>query len=131
MVLVECKNDFDAMATIYVSYNHQDKDLVAQVTERLKVRGYYLTLDTEALAPGQNWRSTLTEGLKNSEVFIVFLSENSLKSQFVLSEIGAARAYASESDRMLLIPVIIDSIQIPAVIQDLHAIYSGNWSKFE
>jgi len=111
------------MATVYISYNQRDRDFVAEVAERLKSQGHLLTLDVEALSPGQDWRRALTDGLKNSEVFVVFLSQNSLTSQFVLSEIGAARAYAAESDRMLMIPVIIDQIQIPPVIQDLHAIF--------
>lgn len=110
------------MASVYISYNQRDREFVATVAERLKVQGHQLTLDVEALAAGQDWRRTLTDGLKNSEVFVVFLSQNSLDSQFVLSEIGAARAYAAESDRMLMIPVVIDDIRIPAVIQDLHAV---------
>jgi hypothetical protein len=114
------------MANLYISYNQRDREFVASIAERLKGQGHQLTLDVEALSPGQDWRRALTDGLKSSEVFIVFLSQNSLDSQFVLSEIGAARAYAAESDRMLMIPVIIDEIQIPAVIQDLHVIVVPN-----
>lgn len=110
------------MATVYISYNQRDRDFVVSVGERLRALGHTLTLDVEALAAGQDWRGALTEGLKNSEVFIVFLSRNSLESQFVLSEIGAARAYAAESNRMLMIPVVIDDITIPPVIQDLFAV---------
>lgn len=68
------------MATVYISYNQRDREFVAQVAEQLKAQGHQLTLDVEALTPGQDWRQALTEGLKNSEVFIVFLSENALAS---------------------------------------------------
>lgn len=37
-------------------------------------------------------------------------------------EVGAARAYASESNRMLLIPIVIDDTPLPFSIQDIHAI---------
>ena len=110
------------MASVYISYNQRDRAVVTAVAEQLKAQGHQLSFDVDTILPGQDWRHTLTQGLKNSEIFIVFLSQNSLESQFVLSEIGAARAYAAESDRMLMIPVIIDEIQIPAVIQDLHTI---------
>ena len=112
------------MAKVYVSYNQKDREFVLQVTEALAAQGHEITVDVDSLSPGQNWRQTLSERLKTSEVFIVFLSNNSLESQFVLSEIGAARAYSDESDRMVLIPVLIDSIPIPAVIQDLLVISS-------
>lgn len=110
------------MANVYISYNQRDRDFVAAVAEQLKAQGHVLSLDIATIMPGQDWRHALTEGLKSSEIFIVFLSQNSLESQFVLSEIGAARAYAAESGRMLMIPIIIDEIRIPEVIQDLHAI---------
>lgn len=111
------------MAKIYLSYNHQDQEFVAEVATRLKGGEHIIAMDVEAISAGQNWRSTLIESLKSADVFVVFLSNTSLQSQSVLGEIGAARAYASESDRMLLIPVIIDQLAIPNVIQDLHAIY--------
>ena len=50
------------------------------------------------------------------------VSQNTQYSQYVLSEVGAARAYALESGRMLLIPLIIDNTPPPLSIQDLHAI---------
>jgi len=107
------------MSKIYISYNSKDREFVVQAAERLKDHGHHIIVDVDSLSPGQSWRQTLSEGLKSSDVFVVFLSENSLSSQFVLSEIGAARAYSDESDRMLLIPILIDNIQIPTVIQDL------------
>lgn len=110
------------MARVYISYNQRDREFVAEVVERLRAEGHELILDVEALSAGQDWRRTLTEGLKSSEVFVVVVSQRSLESQFVLSEIGAARAYAAESDRMLMIPVIIDDIRVPAVIEDIHSI---------
>ena len=110
------------MAKIYLSYNQNDRDFVIHVAGRLKEQGHEITIDIDAVTPGQNWRQALSEGLKSSDVFVVFLSERSLHSQFVLSEIGAARAYSEESDRMLLVPVIIDEINIPPVIQDLFVI---------
>lgn len=107
------------MAKIFVSYTQKDRAFVVQVAAALKDQGHEITVDVDSLSPGQNWRKTLADGLKASEVFVVFLSESSLASQSVLGEIGAARAYSEESDRMLFIPVLIDEIQIPNVVQDL------------
>jgi hypothetical protein len=37
------------MATVYISYNHRDRDFVAEIAEHLKSQGHLLTLDVEAL----------------------------------------------------------------------------------
>lgn len=110
------------MARIFVSYNQHDSDFVRKVADRLKQLGHDIAIDVDALSPGQDLRNTLANALRNSDVFVVFVSKTSTSSQFVLGEIGAARAYADESNRMLVVPVLIDDIQIPPIIQDLFVI---------
>lgn len=112
------------MAKIYISYNHADRELAIQISSGLKAQGHQITLDVESLAPGQDWRAALSEGLKASEVFVALLTESSLKSQFVLSEIGAAQAYMESTGRLLLIPVIADQIEIPPIVRHINAIFS-------
>jgi hypothetical protein len=110
------------MAKIYISYQHEDQPFVLELARRLKDAGHTLSYDVAELSPGSDWRSALDNGLKSSEVFIVVFSPNTQKSQYVLTEVGAARAYANESDRMLLIPLVIDGATVPLSIQDIHAI---------
>jgi len=110
------------MARIFISYNRQDSEFVRSVSDQLKTQGHDIAIDVDALAPGQDLRRTLASALKESEVFVVFLSESSKTSQYVLSEIGAARAYSEESERMLVIPILIDDIPIPSIVQDLFVV---------
>lgn len=110
------------MVKIYISYQHDDQPFVIALANRLEAAGHILTYDVNELSPGTDWRTALDVGLKTSEVFIVVLSKNTERSQYVLTEIGAARAYSLESNRMLLVPVIIDDMPPPLSIQDIHAI---------
>lgn len=107
------------MAKIFISYSRMDSDYVLKVVEILKETGHKIVIDVDLISAGQKFQRTLSDGLKEADVFIVFISSNSIKSQSVLSEIGAANAYASESDRILVVPVIIDDIEIPFIIRDL------------
>ncbi len=91
-------------------------------TRRYPTRHCTLTYDLETLTPGADWRAALDLGLKSSEVFIVVISQAIQSSQYVLTEVGAARAYALESGRMLLVPVIIDDSLPPLALQDIQAI---------
>ncbi len=110
------------MAKIYISYQRTDQPFVMELAQRLKVAGHTLAYDVDTLSPGTDWRATLDQGLKSAEVFIVVISESTTKSQYVLAEVGAARAYAAESGRMLIVPVIIDESPPPLSLQDIHAI---------
>lgn len=114
------------MAKIYISYQRDDQLFVMELARRLKEAGHTLSYDVDELSAGTDWRTALDTGLKRSEVFIVVISANTQRSQYVLTEIGAARAYALESDRMLLVPLIIDDMPPPLSIQDIHAIIQSD-----
>lgn len=110
------------MAKIYISYQRDDQPFVTELAHRLKAAGHVLSYDVDELSPGTDWRTALDVGLKSSEIFIVVFSNNTHKSQYVLTEVGAARAYALESNRMLLVPIVIDDAPLQLSIQDIHAI---------
>ena len=107
------------MSKLFLSYSRRDRDLVRSVSRELKTLGHEITVDVDSVLPGQDLRKALGDGLRTSEVYVVFLSENALASPSVLSEIGAARAYSEESGRMILIPVALDGAPIPSSLQDL------------
>jgi len=112
------------MARIYISHSHQDKDLARSIADGLKESGNQIFIDSESLQAGSDWRSTLNDSLKLSDVFLVLVTESSVNSQFVVSEIGAARAYVnSSSNEKLFVPIIFGQIDIPNVIQDIQAIF--------
>lgn len=110
------------MAKIYISYQRADQPFVIGLAEKLKANGHKLSYDVDELSAGTEWRTALDVGLKNSEVFIVVISQTTHQSQYLLAEVGAARAYALESNRMLLVPIVIDNASLPLTIQDIHAI---------
>jgi hypothetical protein len=110
------------MANIYISYQRSDQPFVTALAQRLKNEGHNLSYDVDTLSAGTDWRAALDQRLKSAEVFIVVISENTTQSQYVLTEVGAARAYASESGRMLIVPLIIDDSPPPLALQDIHAI---------
>jgi hypothetical protein len=114
------------MAKIYISYQREDQPFVIELSKNLKAGGHHLSFDIDELSAGSEWRSVLDAGLKTADVFIVVVSSSMHKSQYVLTEVGAARAYAHESGRMLIIPLIIDETPPPLSIQDLHAIIQPN-----
>jgi TIR domain len=60
--------------------------------------------------------------LMESDAVVALITERSLRSPFVISEIGAARALSQTGKKTALLPVIIGDMPIPQFIQDLYAI---------
>jgi hypothetical protein len=57
-----------------------------------------------------------------SDAVVAVITERSLQSPFVISEIGAARAFGQTEKKTALLPLIIGDMPIPQFIQDLYAI---------
>lgn len=112
------------MATIYLSHILGDLEFAQNLGRHLIESGHIIQSYTEAITPGQDWRNTLSDDLKFSDVFISIISEKSLNSKSLLMELGSARAYASDTGGMLIIPVIIDQIPYPEFVQDIQTIHN-------
>ncbi|PAC26940.1 toll/interleukin-1 receptor domain-containing protein [Flectobacillus sp. BAB-3569] len=111
------------MANIYISYQHTDAEIVKQISGELVNRGHSILLDDSILKVGQDWRKVLLDSLKNADGVLVLITEHSLKSNYVVSEVGTARAYVAESaNKKFIIPVIYGEIPIPNFIDDLYCI---------
>lgn len=106
------------MAKIYISYNNKDTEIAKKVTAALKEAGHEITIDVDDLLPGQDISSTLFEGLRKSDFMVVLITENSVNSKWVQSEIGAALSYSSERKNFGLFPVVIGNPEIPESIRN-------------
>lgn len=110
------------MSCIFLSYSRHDKNRVLDVSRELRALGHEITVDVDSVIPGEDWRKVLAAGLRAAEVYVVFLTHNSIASTSVLSEVGAARTYSEESGRMLVIPVLLEKVQIPASVDDRYVL---------
>ncbi|MBU2920043.1 toll/interleukin-1 receptor domain-containing protein [Winogradskyella psychrotolerans] len=111
------------MAKIYLSYQHQDIELIKKIGEDLKSRGHSIIMDETIMKVGVDWRKELLNELKSSDGLLVLITKNSLNSKYVISEIGTTRAFIDENEnKKFLIPVIYGDIEIPDFIKDLYCI---------
>ena len=112
------------MAKIYISYSTKDNDIALKLTNALKDLGHEILIDTQELTPGIDWRKKITDALKSADGIITLITENSLSSQFVMSEIGAARTYLDIDNGKFFIPVIFGKLEIPLVLQDIQCLFA-------
>jgi hypothetical protein len=118
------------MAKIFLSYSRQDQAFVSQLADSLAPYGHTAFFD-DVIVPGQEWESALSHALQAADALVAIISPASAESQFVMTEIGAALAYARESGRMLVIPVILDDTKIPVPLRSVQAIFARDRSPLD
>ena len=107
------------MARIYISYNNKDSKIAGLISTGLKDLGHEIAIDVDMLKAGDSMRSKLQSGIRSSDGVVVLITENSLSSQYVLTEIGTARTLSETNPNKFFIPVIIGEIEIPPIVQDI------------
>ena len=72
---------------IFISYSHKDRDAVLKIIKTLYEKGWRIWYD-EGLTIGDSYDKTLYEHVKDCSAFLLFITENSVKSNYIkLNEI--------------------------------------------
>lgn len=74
---------------IFVSYSHQNKEIVYNIINKLYQQEYRIWYD-EGIEPGVKFAERISDRISTCHTFMVFLSKESLQSNHVISEIGIA-----------------------------------------
>jgi hypothetical protein len=101
---------------IFLSYARQDLELIKPIYYLLKDAGYQAWLDVETLLPGQDWLLEIEKAIKESNVFLVFLSSQSVnKKGYVQKEIKLAfdKVQTLRPEEVFLIPVRLEPVMPP------------------
>lgn len=103
-------------AKIFLAYARQDLHVIKSIYYLLKDAGYQPWLDVEVLVPGQRWLVEIEKAIKQSDVFLVFLSSYSVNRRgYVQKEIDLAfeKAQALRPEEVFLIPVRLEPVEPP------------------
>jgi hypothetical protein len=108
---------------VFLSHSSLDKKLATQLARSLLAKGIDVWLDKWEIAPGDSFRQKIDAGLSQAKFFIVLLTLNSLRSDWVQTEIDSAMVRRIEG-KCRLIPVLygLDFNDIPPTLQGLHAV---------
>jgi hypothetical protein len=75
---------------IFLSYADADRTYARHLQELISPFANFRIFTTDALSAGENWTPKLREEIARSDVFVVLLSPASVRSAWVLQELGAA-----------------------------------------
>lgn len=115
--------------TVFLSYAQSDRFRVEQIAAALRAKGTNFWFDAWELAPGDSIVERVERAVQASDVFLVFLSPASIKSHWVHAELGHALAREMSDRAITIIPVLIESCDIPPPLASrLYVDLRDNWS---
>lgn len=87
---------------IFISHSSQDKWIAMRISEDLESRGIKTFLDEKDIETGEAINGSISKNLQECDEVLMLLSPPALNSQWVLIEIGGARALEKR-----LIPILL------------------------
>lgn len=93
---------------VFVSYAHKDNEKVLDLIKLLKRKMCRIWYD-EGLTPGGSWNDDLANHISKCECVIIIITNNSIQSQYVKSELN----YAISLNKKIY-PVFLENVELPA-----------------
>ena len=111
---------------IFVSYNHDDSEIVYEIISDFYRRGYRLWHDS-GIELGDNFVQVLARKVKNCRLFFCFLSPRYIEAPYCMRELNFAL-----SNHRKIIPIKLESFELPEAVKFiLSAINWTNLSWFD
>jgi len=91
--------------TVFISYAHGDAEFAQRLIADLSAAGHACWIDTSQIKGGDEWITTIAEGIINSYAFVVIVTRQALQSRWVQDEILWAR-----KKNKLIIPLLLEDV---------------------
>ena len=102
---------------VFLSYSRRDEEIALRLARELRSLGVPVWMDQLDIPLGAAWDDSVEAAVKQSESFLVLLSNGSVKSRNVLDEIS----YALEQNKQI-VPVLLEQCEKPFRIRRLQHI---------
>ena len=106
------------MKSVFICHASRDKEMVRRIARELERYGIRVWLDERELHVGDSLRESIEHALENSDHVIVVLSRAALQRPWVTKEINAAFSLETDRQTNIVLPVLIDSCEVPLLLRD-------------
>ena len=120
-----------AMSRVFMAYSRRDGAYASQLYRALTSLNVEGFLDAADVAAGAVWDEAIKRAVRDADAVVVLLSENSLRSNFVMAEVGLAW-----DANKRIIPVIppdatIEMNELPEILRDIAILDARNQTPAE
>ena len=109
------------MAQVFISYSRRDLEFVKRLSADLQAAGLKVWYDLSGLEAGTRWGIEIQDALDKSCFFLVVLSPNSCRSEWVEREF----LYASNQG-LKIVPILYQPCKLPLWSLNLHYLELGD-----
>jgi TIR domain-containing protein len=106
---------------VFVSHMGADKPFARLLSETLQERDMSVWLDEWVMAPGDVLSRQIAAGIESSRFFVVLLSAEALKRDWVVYELDLALVRQVENRNRFIIPILLDATDPPFFLR--HILY--------
>ena|SRR5271157_3788006 len=92
----------------FISYSSKDQEFAERLRADLQAKGVRCWFAPENLKIGDKFQERIEESIRLHDKLLLVLSENSVRSPWVESEVGAARERERKSNKLVLFPIRLD-----------------------
>ncbi|HBR0923188.1 TPA: toll/interleukin-1 receptor domain-containing protein [Klebsiella quasipneumoniae subsp. quasipneumoniae] len=107
---------------VFLSHNSEDKPIVEKIGEFLEANGVTAWIDKWRMSPGDSLIEKIGEALDKSEKLVVFLSPDSVDSNWVKQEVATGKIMELAEEKGVginfIIPVLLRPCKIPWFLKD-------------
>jgi len=94
----------------FISHSSQDKEFVEKLNEYLRLNGVHVWYAPEDLLPGDKIYDQIKKAIESFDKLLLVLSEDSIKSNWVIAEILNAKQKEEKEGNQVLFPIAITSM---------------------
>jgi hypothetical protein len=102
----------------FISHNRKDKSFVRRLVSDLREHGVGFWLDEMEMGVGDSLSEKIQAGIGEAQHFIVVVSNNSIESRWVKTELAAALSMERASGETFVLPAVIDNCNPPPFLMD-------------
>jgi hypothetical protein len=108
------------LVTVFLSYSHQDGEVVRAIESGLRAEGVSVWLDQNEINVGDSIVEKISTKLATVDFLVFFISAGSISSswaQYELNNIISRRI--SEQRGPKVIPVLLSDVEVPSILRDV------------
>ena len=115
---------------VFLSHSSADKSIVISIALDLQEKGINTWLDAFDILPGESIMTKINDGIEECNLALLFLSKNSVKSNWVTKEWETMLWDEINSGKVKIIPIKLEECEIPKILQSKKYIdFSENYSE--
>lgn len=115
---------------IYVSCTNKDRVFADEIIKELEENSQYnFTAYHKDILIGDDYKQTVSNSIRDSNIVIAFISKAYIESKYAVLELDWSLAYYYENKNPIILPVILDNVNIPYDISNIYCLVANKEKK--